>query len=291
MSASHKETLLMGKPAILNVTRPTLVLEAGRANTHYWADLFLYRDLFFILAKRDLTVRYKQTVIGILWAVLRPVLTMLVFTLVFGRIAKLPSDGIPYPLLVFTGMLPWFFFSSSVSESSNSLIANANLLTKVYFPRILIPASAVLVATVDFLISMVLLLGLMFYFGFTPGWHMLALPVFMLMAFSSALGIGLWFSTLNIRFRDFQFIVPFVLQFGLYVSPVGFTSSIIPERWQLIYSLNPMVGIIDGFRWATLVRTQFDWQSFGISAALSICLLWSGIHFFRRFERGIADII
>ena len=273
-------------------SKETLVLEAGRASRHYWRDIFRYSDLFVMLARRDIAVRYKQTVIGILWAVLRPVLTMLVFTFVFSRIAKLPSEGVPYALLVFSGMLPWFFFSSSVSESSSSLIANANLLSKVYFPRILVPASAVLVAAVDFLIALVLLAGMMVYFGVMPTWRLLTLPLFLLIAFAAALGIGLWFSALNVRYRDFQFIVPFLLQFGLYVSPVGFASSVIPENLALLYALNPMVGVIDGFRWAILGDGFLPrWEILIMSAVLSVTLLLTGIAFFRRFERSIADVI
>jgi lipopolysaccharide transport system permease protein len=279
-------------PDRLHVTNDVLVLEAGRTQKHYWADVFHYRDLFAILARRDVAVRYKQTAIGVLWAVLRPVATMLVFTFVFGGIANLPSEGVPYSVLVFTGMLPWLFFSSSVSESSGSLIANANLLSKVYFPRILVPASAVLVAAVDFLIAMVLLIFLMLHFGLMPSWRVLALPFFLLVAFSASLGIGLWFAALNVRYRDFRFIVPFGLQFGLYVSPVAFVSTVIPEKWALVYGLNPMVGVIDGFRWAILgdrFPIRLDVQA--LSVFLSAILLCSGVAFFRRFERDIADVI
>lgn len=269
-----------------------VVLEAGRAHKHYWRDVIRYGDLFFMLARRDVAVRYKQTLFGILWAVLRPVLTMLVFTFVFGRIAKLPSEGVPYALLVFSGMVPWFFFSSSVSESSGSLIANSNLLSKVYFPRILVPASAVLVAAVDFLIGMALLVLTMAYFGIWPTWRVFAIPIFLMVAFFAALGIGLWFSSLNVRYRDFQFVVPFLLQFGLYLSPVGFSSSVVPERWALIYALNPMVGVIEGFRWAILGEAfSLRWEVQLISVSLSVVLLASGIAFFRRFERGMADVI
>ena len=269
-----------------------VIIEAGRAHKYYWRDVFRYGDLFFMLAQRDIAVRYKQTAIGVLWAVLRPLLTMLVFTIVFGRIAKLPSEGIPYALLVFSGMVPWFFFSSSLSESSGSLIANANLLSKVYFPRILVPSSAVLVAAVDFLIGMALLLLMMTFYGFLPSWRLLALPAFLAITFSAALGIGLWFSALNVRYRDFQFVVPFIIQFGLYLSPVGFSSSVIPERWVFIYALNPMVGVIEGFRWAILGESfQLRWDVLLIGSTLSAALLISGIAFFRRFERGMADVI
>ncbi len=279
-------------PKLAMVESTVVVLEAGRAHKHYWRDVLSYTDLFFMLAQRDLAVRYKQTTIGILWAVLRPVLTMLVFTFVFGRIAKLPSDGVPYALLVFSGMIPWFFFSSSVSESSSSLITNANLLSKVYFPRILVPASTILVAAVDLLIGMVLLILTMLFFNIWPSWRMLTIPIFLTTAFSAALGLGLWFSALNVRYRDFQFVVPFLLQFGLYLSPVGFSSSVVPENWALVYALNPMVGVIEGFRWAILGENfSLRWEVQLISAFFSTFLLASGIAFFRRFERDMADII
>jgi lipopolysaccharide transport system permease protein len=275
-----------------DIQKEILILEAGRANRNYWRDVFRYSDLFFVLARRDISVRYKQTLIGVLWAVLRPLLTMLVFTFVFGRIAKLPSEGAPYALLVFSAMLPWFFFSSSVSESSSSLISNANLLSKVFFPRILVPASTVLVAAVDFLISFILLAGMMVYFGVMPSWRLLTLPLFLLIAFASSLGIGLWFSSLNVRYRDFQFVVPFLLQFGLYISPVGFVSTVIPETLAPLYALNPMVGVIDGFRWAIL-GDGFELRSNVLlpSIVTSTILLLSGIVFFRRFERSFADVI
>jgi lipopolysaccharide transport system permease protein len=269
-----------------------LILEAGRANKHYWRDVFHYKDLFYMLAKRDIAVRYKQTAIGVLWALIRPVLTMLVFTFVFGRVAKLPSEGVPYALLVLSGMIPWFFFSSSVSESSGSLIANSNLLSKVYFPRILVPASSVLVAAIDFLIGMGLLVLAMIFYDFWPSWRLLALPLFLGIAFSAALGIGLWFSALNVRYRDFQFVVPFLLQFGLYISPVGFSSSVVPEQWAVIYAFNPMVGVIEGFRWAILGNAfQLRWDILSIASLFSLFLLVTGVIFFRRFERGMADVI
>ena len=269
-----------------------VIIDAGSTQKYYWHDVIRYKDLFFMLARRDVMVRYKQTAIGMIWAVLRPLLTMLVFTIVFGRIAKLPSEGVPYSLLVFSGMLPWFFFSSSDSESSSSLVTNAPLLSKVYCPRILIPASAVFVAVIDFLVGMCLLMILMIFFGFFPSWRLLLLPVFLMIGFSAALGLGLWFSTLNVRYRDVQFVIPFLLQFGLYLSPVGFSSSIIPGKWALIYALNPMVSVIDGFRWAILGGAfQLRWDVIMIGVVLSLSLLVSGIAFFRRFERGIVDVI
>lgn len=267
-------------------------LEAGRSRQSYWEDVFRYRELFSVLAHRDISVRYKQTAIGVLWAVIRPLLTMLVFTFVFGRVAKLPSDGAPYPLLVFSGMVPWFFFASSISESSGSLVANANLLSKVYFPRILIPASSVLVAAVDFLIALILLVALMVFFGVMPSWRLICLPVFLAVALAAALGLGLSFSALNIRYRDFQFIVPFLLQLGIYVSPIGFASTVVSEQWRLVYALNPMVGVIEGFRWAVLGGAfTIRWDVLLVSGSVAVILLWLGLASFRRFERGIADVI
>lgn len=269
-----------------------VTIDAESTQKHYWRDVARYKDLFFMLARRDVMVRYKQTAIGVLWAIVRPFLTMLVFTLVFGRIAKLPSEGVPYSLLVFSGMVPWFFFSSSVSESSSSLVTNASLLSKIYFPRILVPASAVLVAIVDFLIGISLLLMVMLFWGFFPSWRLLFLPIFLMIGFAAALGLGLWFSVLNVRYRDFQFIIPFMLQFGLYLSPVGFSSSIIPDKWALVYALNPMVSVIGGFRWAIFGGTfQIEWYSLLIGLFFSLLLLVSGIIFFCKFERGMVDVI
>ncbi|MBV9127002.1 MAG: ABC transporter permease, partial [Verrucomicrobia bacterium] len=229
---------------------PELVIEAGRAEAQYWRDLFRYRELFYFLAWRDVLVRYKQTVIGVLWAVLRPFLTMVVFVFVFGKIAKLPTDGVPYPVMVFAAMLPWQLFATSLSEGSNSLITNSNLISKVYFPRLIVPASAVIVSFVDFAISCALLGLLMLFYQVWPGWHLLTLPLFILLALVASTGAGLWLAALNVEYRDFRYVVPFIVQFGLYISPVGFSSAIVPEKWRLLYSLNPMVGVIDGFRWA-----------------------------------------
>lgn len=269
-----------------------LIIEAGRTERHYWRDLWRYRELFLFLAWRDILVRYKQTVIGITWALLRPLLTMLVFTFVFHRLAKLPSDGIPYPILVFAGLLPWQFFSNAFTEAGNSLISNTNLISKVYFPRLVIPTSAVIVSFVDFLISFLILIGLMFWFKFLPDWRILTLPLFVFMAFAAAIGAGLWVAALNVKYRDFRYIVPFVVQFGLYVSPVGFSSSIVPENWRLLYSINPMVGVIDGFRWAIVGgNSQMYWPGFLLSLGLVAILLISGVMFFRRTEKSFADVI
>jgi lipopolysaccharide transport system permease protein len=270
-----------------------LVLESGRTEKNYWADLWRYRELFLILAWRDVAVRYKQTVIGVVWALLRPFLTMVVFTVIFGRVAKLPSDGnSPYALMVFAAMLPWSFFSTSLSEASNSLIGNERLISKVYFPRLIIPTATVVTAFVDFLISFVILVGLMFYYRFAPGWNMLLLPFFMLLAVMVSLGPGLWITALNVKYRDFRYIIPFIVQFGLYVSPVGFSSNVIPEQWRLVYSLNPMVGVIDGFRWCILGgESPIYWPGFVLSLAIVAFFLWLGVSRFRRMEKTFADLI
>ena len=269
-----------------------LVIEAGRTEKQYWKDLWRYRELFYFLAWRDILVRYKQTAIGIAWALIRPFLTMVVFTVVFGQLAKLPSQGVPYPILVFAGMLPWQFFSNALSECSSSLIGNANLISKVYFPRLIVPTSAVIVSFVDFLISGMILLGLMIWYNFVPDWRILTLPIFILISCAASMGVGLWLAALTVQYRDFRFIVPFIIQFGLYISPVGFSSSIVPEQWRLLYSLNPMVGVIDGFRWAILGGAATIYlPGFFLSLTLVFLLLWSGIWYFRKMERTFADVI
>ncbi len=270
-----------------------LIIEAGRTEGQYWRDLWKYRELFYFLAWRDILVRYKQTIIGMAWALLRPFLTMIVFTFVFGNLAKLPTEGTaPYPILVFAGLLPWQFFSGALSECSNSLINNANLLSKVYFPRLIVPTSAVIVSFVDFMISGIILLGLMAYYNFIPDWRILTLPLFIVIAFAASIGAGLWLAALNVEYRDFRIIVPFIVQFGLYISPVGFSSQIVDQKWRLLYSLNPMVGVIDGFRWAILGgESKIYLPGFALSTALVILLLLSGIWYFRRMERTFADVI
>ncbi|AVH62354.1 MULTISPECIES: ABC transporter permease [unclassified Nostoc] len=273
--------------------KPELVIEAGRSEEQYWKDLWRYRELFYFLAWRDILVRYKQTMIGMLWALIRPFLTMIVFSVIFGNLAKLPSEGTaPYPILVFAALLPWQFFSSALSECSNSLISNANLISKVYFPRLIVPASSVIVSFVDFLVSAIILLGLMAWYNFVPNWQILLLPLFIGIAFAASLGVGLWLAALNVEYRDFRYIVPFIVQFGLYVSPVGFSSSIVPEQWRLLYYLNPMVGVIDGFRWAILGGdSKLYWTGFTLSLGLVALLLVSGIWYFRKMERTFADVI
>lgn len=270
-----------------------LIIEPGRIERQYWTDLWRYRELFYFLAWRDLLVRYKQTVIGVAWAFLRPLLVMLVFTVVFGRIAKLPSEGAaPYSILVFVAMLPWQFFASSLTESSNSLISNVNLVSKIYFPRLIVPASSVITSFVDFLISFVILVLLMVWYRYSPTWHLIVLPLFVVLAFALSIGVGLWLCALNVKYRDFRYVVPFIVQFGLYISPVGFSSSIVPLKWRLLYSFNPLVGIIDGFRFA-LIRNNAPiyWPSIWLSVGLTTALCLFGIRYFRKTERLFADVI
>ena len=268
------------------------VLEAGRTESNYWRDLWRYRELFQVLAWRDVSVRYKQTVIGVAWAVIRPFLTMLVLTVIFGTVAKLPSEGnAPYALLVFTGLLPWTFFSMALSDASNSLVGNANLISKVYFPRLIVPVATVVVALVDFLISFSILLIMMVWYQWLPGVQVLFLPLFILLAFFSSLGPSLWITSLNVKYRDFRYVIPFIVQFGLYVSPVGFSSSVVPENWRLLYSLNPIVGVIDGFRWCILGESEIYWPSLALSLTMTLLFLWFGIRQFRSMEKSFADLI
>jgi lipopolysaccharide transport system permease protein len=270
-----------------------IIIEAGRSERHYWLDLWRYRELFRVLAWRDLTVRYKQTVIGVLWALIRPFLTMLVFTIIFGRIAKLPADGdAPYALMVFAGILPWTLFSTGLSEASNSLIVNEKLISKVYFPRMIVPIATIVVAFVDFLISFGILLVLMAWYRFVPDWRILALPIFALLAFFASAGPSLWIAALNVKYRDFRYVIPFIVQLGLYVSPVGFSSSVVPEQWRLLYSLNPIVGVIDGFRWCIL-RGQGGLYTPGLVVSLAVIafFLWFGVRQFRSMEKSFADLI
>lgn len=269
-----------------------LVIEAGRAERHYWADLWRYRELLYFLALRDILVRYKQTVLGVSWAVLRPLLTMIIFTLVFNKLARLPAEGAPYPLMVLAALLPWQLFASGFSEAGNSLVSNANLVSKVYFPRLIVPASTVAVSLVDFGISLGLLVAVMAWYGFIPGWQVIALPAFVALALAAAIGAGVWTAALTVKYRDFRFVIPFAVQLGLYVSPVGFSSSVVPEHWRMVYSLNPMVGIVDGFRWCLLGgRTEIFWPGLLMSLAIVAAVLLGGISFFRRTERTFADVI
>lgn len=272
-----------------------LIIEAGRTEAHYWRDIWRFRDLFFFLAWRDLLVRYKQTVFGVLWAVLRPFLTMVIFVVIFSRVAGLPSDGVPYPILVLGGMLPWQFFANSLSESSTSLIVNASLITKIYFPRIILPASSVIVAMVDFAITLGLMVAVMAWYGFVPPLRVVFMPVFVLLALVAAMGPGLIATALNVKYRDFRFVIPFIVQFGLYVSPVGFRSDVIESKLgttaRLMYALNPMVGVIDGFRWCIGAEKSLHVTALMISIATSVALLALGIRYFRYTEKGFADVV
>lgn len=274
-----------------------LILEPGRAERHYWKDLWRYRELFAVLAWRDLSVRYKQTIIGVAWALIRPFLTMVIFTVIFGKVAQLPSEGgAPYALMVFAGMLPWTFFATALGEASGSLIGNANLISKVYFPRLIIPAATVVVSFVDFLISFTILVAMMVWYLYAPGWQILLLPLFVLVAFLASLGPGLWITALNVKYRDFRYVIPFIIQFGVYVSPVGFSSQVIREKFGetvfMIYSLNPMVGVIDGFRWCILGGdAAIFWPGFLVSIGIVVFFLWLGIRKFRQMERTFADMI
>jgi len=270
---------------------PELVLEAGRASRNYWRDLWRYRELLGFLAWRDIKIRYKQTVLGVLWALIQPIVTLAVFTFIFGRLAAMPAGSVPYPLLVLCGLLPWQLFAAAFSNASGSLVANTHLISKVYFPRLIVPLSSVAVALIDFAVVLVLLTILYLWWQFVPDWRLLFLPLFILLTLVTALGTGLWLTALTVKYRDFRFVVPFLLQVGLFLSPVGFSSANLPN-WRQIYSLNPMVGAIDGFRWC-LLRGEpvLDPLNLAVSVAMALLLLGSGLWYFRRTERTFADII
>ena len=269
----------------------TIVIEPGRAERHYWADLWRYRELMYILAWRDLSVRYKQTVIGVAWALIRPALTMLVFV-AFRRLVGIEQGSVPDPILVFAAVLPWQFFSTALTESSGSLIGNANLISKIYFPRLIVPCVPITTSLIDFLITLGMLAVLMLWYGFVPSWQVIALPLFVLLAVGLSLGLGLLLAALNVQFRDFRYIVPFIVQFGIFISPIAFTTASVPEGWRMWYALNPLVGIIDGFRWSLLAgQMPLDLLAVWLSAAITALFLVLGVWYFRRMERGFADII
>ena len=290
---SRVATGVIEAPPMAAAPTEVIVIEPGRAEKNYWRDLWRFRELFLVLAWRDIAVRYKQTVIGFAWAIIRPALTIAVFTVIFGKLAKLPSEGAaPYAVLVSAGTLPWTFFSTSLTEASNSLLVNANLIGKVYFPRLIVPTSAVVVAIVDLLISFLVLAGVMIIYRFAPSPRIVFLPAFILLMFFASLGPALWLTTLNVKYRDFRYVIPFIAQFGLYISPVGFSSSIVPEQWRLLYSLNPMVAVIDGFRWSLLGgQTAIYWPGFAVGLAVVAVFMWLGIRRFRRLEKTFADLI
>ena len=270
------------------------IIEPGRTEKNYWKDLWRYRELFYILSWRDIKVRYKQTTLGVLWAIIRPLLTMVVFTFVFGRLANMPAGGnAPYAIMVFAGLLPWQFFSNALSESSNSLIGNERLITKVYFPRLIIPSSSVITSFIDFLISFVILLMLFLFYRYTPPVQIFLMPLFWIIAFIASFGPGLYLTALNVKYRDFRYIIPFIVQFGLYISPVGFTSKVVPEKWQWAYALNPMVGVIDTFRWCIVKEAPNPLlhYPFYISFGVIILFMILAVYQFRKMEKNFADLI
>jgi lipopolysaccharide transport system permease protein len=270
---------------------PELILEAGRASRNYWRDIWRYRDLLFFLAGRDIKIRYKQTVLGVLWALIQPMVTLAVFTFIFGRLAGMPAGNVPYPLLVLAGLLPWQLFAAAFSNASGSLVANTHLISKIYFPRLLVPLSSVAVALVDFAVVLVLLVLMLAWWQFVPDWRVLLLPCFVLLTLVTALGTGLWLTALTVKYRDFRFVVPFLLQVGLFLSPVGFSSTNLPT-WRSLYSLNPMVGAIDGFRWCLLQgQPPLEAANLLLSIGMAGLLLVSGLAYFRHTERTFADVI
>lgn len=275
------------------MSRDEVIIEAGRADRNYWRDLWRYRELFYFFAWRDILVRYKQTVVGVAWAVIRPLMTIGILTVVFNKVAHLQGPAaVPYALLVCAGMLPWQFFSTALSEAGNSLVGNAHVISKVYFPRLIVPAGSVITSFVDFLITLVIMAGMMACYGFLPDWRILFLPIFAGLAFCAAFGAGLWLSAVNVKYRDFRYVLPFVVQFGVYVSPVGFSTDSVPERWRLLFSFNPMVGVIDGFRWS-LLRGHVDiwWPGLLVSGVFTVLLVSFGLWYFRRTERFFADVV
>jgi homopolymeric O-antigen transport system permease protein len=285
-------TAAASHPAPGDTQQQERIIEAGYRDSRYLLELWHYRELFYFLAWRDILVRYKQTAVGIAWVLIKAMVTLFVLTLVFGKVAQLPSHGVPYPLLVFTAMLPWQFFAGALTDCSNSLVGNVDLIAKIYFPRLIVPGSSMIVSLVDFAISCCVLAVLLAWYGFAPDWRILALPPLILLAAALTFGAGLWFAALTAEYRDFRFIVGFIVQLGLYISPVGFSSSVLPEEWRALYSLNPLVGLIDGFRWAVLRGTpDLYWPAMAWSIASAVVLLASGLWYFRRTERRFADVI
>lgn len=267
------------------------IIESGKTEKNYWKDLWRFRELFYILSWRDIKVRYKQTILGAAWAVIRPLLTTIVFAIIFGRVAKFDQEiTVPYVLFVYAAMLPWQFFANALSEASNSLVGNANLITKVYFPRLIVPASSVITSLVDYFISLGILIVLFFYYGFMPDWKIALLPLFTILVFFASFGIGLYITALNVKYRDFRYIIPFIIQFGMYVSPVGFSSAKIPVAYRDVFYINPMAGVIDGFRYC-IVGEQMYWRGFLISSVMIVLFMILGVWYFRRTEKTFADNI
>lgn len=279
-------------PHVHHVSLPTLrISPPSRWTSLEFRELWEYRELLYFLIWRDVKVRYKQTALGAAWAVIQPFFMMVVFSLFFGRLAKVPSDGIPYPVFTFCALLPWQLFANALTESSNSLVGNQNLITKVYFPRLVVPISAVLGGLVDFVIAFVILLGMMLYYGIVPGWAIVTLPGFILLAVLTALGVGLWLSALNVQYRDVRYTIGFLVQLWLFLTPVAYPSSIVPEKWRPLYGLNPMAGVVEGFRWALLGKSQPPGAMLWVSVAVVILILFGGLYYFRRMEQQFADIV
>jgi len=279
-------------PHVHHAGLPTLrISPPSRWTSLEFRELWEYRELLYFLIWRDVKVRYKQTALGAAWAVIQPFFMMVVFSLFFGRLAKVPSDGIPYPVFTFCALLPWQLFANALTESSNSLVGNQNLITKVYFPRLVVPISAVLGGLVDFVIAFVILLGMMLYYGIVPGWAIVTLPGFILLAVLTALGVGLWLSALNVQYRDVRYTIGFLVQLWLFLTPVAYPSSIVPEQWRPLYGLNPMAGVVEGFRWALLGKSQPPGAMLWVSVAVVIVILFGGLYYFRRMEQQFADIV
>ena len=278
-------------PAAAPARKDELVIEAGRADLNYWRDLWRYRDLLGFLTMRDIKVRYKQTVLGVGWALVQPIVTTIIFTFVFGKLAAMSAGGVPYPLLVLAGLLPWQLFSTALSGSSISLVSNAHLISKVYFPRLMIPLSSLGVALIDFMVVLFLYVCMSIWFGRVPSWHWALLPAFILLALVLAFGAGLWFTALTVKYRDFRYIVPFLIQIGVFVSPIGFSTEVVPT-WRNLLDLNPITGVIDAFRWSLLSDGQpFNAHGIGCAIAISAIILLSGLRYFRNMERTFAEVI
>ncbi|MGH7773112.1 MAG: ABC transporter permease [Candidatus Binatia bacterium] len=287
-----KENQSCGSPAESARETPCIVIQPSKGLFSLdLGSIWHYRELLYFLVLRDIQVRYKQTVIGAGWAILQPLMTMVIFTVIFSTFAKIPSDGLPYPIFAYTALLPWTYFAQALSSSGTSLVGNANLISKVYFPRLLIPLSSVLAPVVDFLLSFLVVLGLMVWYGIVPTWGMLALPLFLLVAVMTALAMGLWLAPLNVKYRDVRHTIPFLLQIWMYASPVAYPVSLVPEQWRMLYGLNPMAGVIEGFRWALLGKTSPDFMVMAVSAVIVLTLLLGGIVYFKRMERTFADVV
>src|SRR5215831_13221287 len=281
-----------GSPPVNTPGRARMVIQPRKNFLHIdLRAIWEYRELLYFLVWREVKVRYKQTMLGSAWAILQPLFTMVLFTAIFGNFARIPSDGLPYPLFAYTALLPWTYFSQAISRSGTSLVDNANMISKVYFPRLIVPLAAVATPLVDFFLAFLVLLGMMVWFGGAPGWNALALPLFLLLACITALAVSLWLSTLNVRYRDVRHTIPFLMQLWMYASPIAYPVSLIPDKWRMLYSLNPMMGVIEGFRWALLGKQSPDFRVMAVSTAIILALLLGGLVYFRRMEQTFADVI